>query len=319
MRYDNELVLSAIEQTYTALGAALNGDPRIFAVEVGFVGYDGQWLHGIETTPNWRCPLPSPASASRIIKAAATAFSRTFVLMNRPWNAPDFPYQNYPTLGVADATFATGFPYLEYLEKVGLGERWKAAPVFATIEETLTSCWFSADPKTLCAERGVSSNVSLYADEVASRHVVGVVSPFLYDIHRDDNATQARIETAFLSTGGSFLHIDHISISTLTQFLSICAVVENIGSAPFYAPVHSPLKLTVRVGTGVYELKSSGAEIAGLMPNEKRIFVADTIPFFQVTDECLEFGRICTDAGQKYGPFFFENFFIPFLEERTIL
>ena len=304
LNYNEEPILTAIEATAAALGAALNGDKRLFAVEVGFVGYFGHWLHGLERSPNWRCPLPNAASAERIIKAMAVAFSKSFVLMPRPWNAPSFPYAKYPQMGIADTSFVTGFPYEESLNKVGLADRWRTAPVVAHMYKPLQECWFAANSTQACDSMGVSTQQihTSYETGLKQRHPVAVVANDIYEKYRQDNATQQRLQAAFMQTG-AILHMQSVTLQRLPHTLAVCAVVSNIGSAPVYAPPLNPINLQLSLHASKFTLRSTNTSVSdpgitGIMPGETRV-MSVMVPFLDDTDECTSVS-VCAAAGQLY-------------------
>ena len=258
--YEHARILDAIADTAAALGARYNGDARLFAVEVGFVGYGGRWTHG---TPG-RCPLPSKYAASRIVSAVAAAFSRTWVLMPRPWTAASarhLRYADHPNVGFLDPDFAgdgaLGFPAA--MRAAGLADAWRSRPVVALLSPSLHACWFAADPQAACEARGVTANVQPFGDALAERRPTLVHHGNLWGSSvaaeaaaaaaaaedglpaEQESARRARLAAAFKSVGAA-LHLRRVTLRLGADgTLAACAEVRNVGLTPFYPPPVRPV------------------------------------------------------------------------------
>eukprot|EP00754_Rhynchopus_humris_P041787 Rhum_TRINITY_DN25325_c0_g1::Rhum_TRINITY_DN25325_c0_g1_i1::g.181857::m.181857 len=293
--YEHARILDAIADTAAALGARYNGDARLFAVEVGFVGYGGRWAHG---APD-RCPLPSKYAASRIVSSVAAAFSRTWVLMPRPWTAASarhLRYADHPNVGFLDTDFAgDGARFPAAMREAGLGDAWRTRPVVALLSRPLHACWFAADPRAACEARGVTANVQPFAAALRERRPTLVHHGNLWGSSRvaaeaaaaaaaedgvaveEEGVRRARLAAAYGRVGAA-LHLVRATVQLGADgTLAACAEVRNVGLTPFYPPptrgqtfglelVVSPaLPRTMMVGGGG---GGSGASLRGLQPGE---------------------------------------------------
>ena len=294
--WDVEAILSEVEATAAALGRAFNGDKRLFAVEVGFVGFDASWQHGHSRID--ACPLPSDASAQRIVKAMAEAFKDSFVLMPQPWAVPLFPYEAYPHMGIVDVNCGTS----DMADNIGavpaLVDRWQTAPVFGVMRRWIERCWFSGDNATQeCARFGTGLHVPDYVDAVSQGHASMVQHGALFKWVSRDPADNHRAREAYLHTG-ALVHLAQVTLLVKDAQLHVCALLTNLGTAPFHAPPSMPIALNLVVGTDVYELRSqSGGSIGTLLPNTTAAFASATVPWGEV-DECTGDGAVCASHGQ---------------------
>ena len=302
--YGREEMIAAIEKTAAGLGEVFNGDKRLFATEVGFVGHAGLWQQGVEENPDVTCPLPDQAATRRIITAVATAFKDTFVLMPRPWVAKEFPYANHPNMGLIDPNFYGEHTQLE-LQKLGLEERWKTAPVLARFNEALDKggCWFDGHAAGSC--QSVAKELPPFAEALAAVHPTSLqVNRLFYD-NRDNVPLLEESKTAYMQTGAQ-LHLSGVALETYADTTMICASVTNIGSAPFYAPASAPLTLKAKVGAAGNTVEvapaAAGKTMSMVMPNETAVF-AVTVDFAPATDECAQYASVCTAEGQTYVQF----------------
>ena len=292
--YEHDTVLSSIEATSAVLGTHFNGDARLFAVEVGYVGYYGQWLHGFEAHPELRCPLPSNASASRIVSAVVSAFPASFVLMPRPWNAPEFNFAAYPNIGIITPEFPSSF-FLSQLSAMDLSERWKRAPFVAFLTVELQECWFDEFPVDSCAALGVATEVQSYASAVAAAHPSMVHRGALYMTHAGSTEAALRIKQRYLATG-ALLHVASVTQQLGATSYAICVTIDNIGSAPFHTPPGMALELVVEVA-GVRVVLQGGGGVA-VLPGGRGVFSGE-VGAGVLGDECGRYGGRCGE-GQRY-------------------
>eukprot|EP01061_Rhynchopus_euleeides_P004497 TRINITY_DN13746_c0_g1_i3.p2 TRINITY_DN13746_c0_g1~~TRINITY_DN13746_c0_g1_i3.p2 ORF type:complete len:514 (+),score=57.87 TRINITY_DN13746_c0_g1_i3:152-1543(+) len=294
--YNNAGLLSNIELISAALGARFNNDKRLHAVEIGFVGYNGQWEHGFFSSP---VCLPSPEASARIVNSIVGAFPNTFVVMPSPWNARGYDYSRVPALGYLDSTFGAHFnAKAEKLAAIGLGDRWKTAPFMAAIRPELEYCWFAnPDPAPACASAGLSKNISTFVEAVKMSHVSLVEHGDLFKTHSQSQGALDILRDSFLQTGAVF-HITSVAIQTANERLSLCAMVTNLGSAPYYSLPGKPLTLDAEFHYLKQPMKGA-TQMSGLLPGETQSFSVD-YPFATVTDECIEKKTVCEAAGQTY-------------------
>ena len=289
--WEHEGLLLAVEGTINAM-RVLNGDSRVLAFEVGFVGYDGQWEH----SKDMDCPLPGPHSANRIIHAALAAWPDSFVLMPNPWEAPTFPYAEYPRLGLVDPNFGNTH-WLPKVAALGLQDRWKTAPVLAMLRDVVERCWFTSDNGALaCRNRGVRSDLPQYADAVNEAHVAVVGHEKIFKNTAGKSLIWARIKNGYKRTG-AYLHLTEVSTRVKAEKLSVCVRIKNVGSSPFYSPPGKPLRPVVTINGMAHELLNDAKPLSMLYPGETVPYSAAPIDWPKSVDECAG-NTVCSAADQ---------------------
>ena len=292
--WDGEELLVEVEATAAALGAAFNGDTRLFATEVGFVGYDAGWMHGHNALE--ACPLPSAASTTRIVTAMAKAFSESWVLMPRPWAVAEVDYASHPNLGVVDTALGSG-EAARGLPEVGLEERWRTAPVLGLVQPAVERCAYVPGNATdACAAAGVGVAVPSVAAAAAASGATLVQHVDLFAGKADADAA-----AAVHMRVGAVLHLASLSlhVSKADGVLRACAVVSNIGTAPFHAPPTHPLTLRLALAGGPsVELANTETPVPQLMPGDTAVYTAAPVPWGD-QDECTTRGTVCAAATQS--------------------
>ncbi|MCO5972887.1 DUF4832 domain-containing protein [Actinoallomurus soli] len=86
--YDNPFLLSSLQDFIAKFGAKYDGDPRIGFIQLGLIGYWGEWhtwpQNGTGGYPNF---MPTDANAALIVKAYANAFHKTKIEVRYPTSA----------------------------------------------------------------------------------------------------------------------------------------------------------------------------------------------------------------------------------------
>ncbi|MCA9493509.1 MAG: DUF4832 domain-containing protein [Myxococcales bacterium] len=155
--YDDERYLTAMESFVAALGAALDGHPRLAFVDIGMVGQAGEWhVSGAEKKGGH---LPSRPSWERVIDAHLVAFPTTpLVMLLGDVNDGGEPVRYAVELGTgwrADCLGDNGKGwnhmddfYLQRVEEAGLQDAWQTGPVlWETCGDFPSWKLFGADPE----------------------------------------------------------------------------------------------------------------------------------------------------------------------------
>ena len=143
--YNDSKLLQALDNFIAALGAKYDGDPRIGFIEVGLVGFWGEWH---TTGSDW---MPTVENQNRILTSYDMAFNKTKILVRYPMaKSPymDIGYHDdsfaYQTIGTTDDSF------LSLLKAAGMENNWKMAPVGGEMRsEIQVSMWKYTPPKGL--------------------------------------------------------------------------------------------------------------------------------------------------------------------------
>ena len=162
--YDNPLLVAGLERLIAALGERYDRDPRVAFIEVGLLGYWGEW----HTWPNDRLK-PSVATERRVIDAYHKAFP-TVGLMAR--SARDYAGRQ-DWLGFHDDLFpedtdnGQDWSFLASIRRSGRAENWRRAPIGGEMVPGAAQKWVG-DPQTrTLIERGHFSWVGPYCPAMA--------------------------------------------------------------------------------------------------------------------------------------------------------
>jgi hypothetical protein len=119
--YDDPRLRTAMVSFIRALGRRYDGDPRIGFLEVGLIGFWGEW----HTFPHdeW---IASLTTMDRVLQAYTSAFHRTKLLVRRPID----PINIYP-VGYHDDSFAydtvanRNGNFMDDLDQLNLQDIWR--------------------------------------------------------------------------------------------------------------------------------------------------------------------------------------------------
>jgi len=169
--YDDPNLVTALEAFIAEMGHRYDGDPRIGFIELGLVGFWGEWhtwpmdgyrqeTNVYKAVPdpkeeNW---MPSDTTQERIIKAYDDAFNKTRLLMRYPMLPPNGQQsgpgrrQNYGSvnynIGYHDDSFAyttlfgEDWYFMGKMEWSGAIDKWKTEPIGGELRpEIQLSVW----------------------------------------------------------------------------------------------------------------------------------------------------------------------------------
>jgi len=275
--YENPALRAALVRFITALGQRYDGDARIGFLQIGLLGFWGEWHtyphNGHGSKPDWFTPLPVQRE---ILTAFDGAFNSTPLLAREP--KADFFKEH--AIGYHDDSFAYStlappdWNFSGKLARFGESDRWRTQPIGGEIR-----------PEN---QPGMWENPSTVPEGQAFDRCVGVLHPswmLAYGAFDRNLSPAARRLAArqSLSLGYEF----HVTTATLTstrtdQPVTITATLRNSGVAPFY---HNwPLELAVRDTSGktVHTVRTDWS-INGLLPGEAdrqwtHTFTAGTLP-----------------------------------------
>jgi len=124
--YDDPRLIRALERLIAALGRRYDGSPRVAFVEMGMLGFWGEW----HTYPHSEL-FASQRTQQRILDAARRAFRRTLVMTRYP----DAYAGSAPRLGYFDDSFPfdtdgpEAWRFLARMRRTGRTEVWMHAPI----------------------------------------------------------------------------------------------------------------------------------------------------------------------------------------------
>jgi len=249
--YDDPLLVDAMLGLIAALGAQYDGDPRIGVVQVGLLGFWGEW-HTYPHT-DW---FPSVATQTAILESFDTAFQTTLLQVRRPAaNSLDL------RMGFHDDSFAystmgdIGWFFLPSLIAAGGGERWKEVMIGGELRPELQSLCFQDD-----------YTLDIYAQDVATCIEATHASYLLnykafneegkgYEGTERERAEQAALQMGYqLELQSASLNLWGLDAGTVEAEVTI--ELAQTGVAPFYYPLNASLHADGELATNAEDLKT---------------------------------------------------------------
>ena len=259
--YTDGHLRAALVHFITALGKRYDGDPRIGFLQLGLLGFWGEW-HTFPHAGGAKSDWSPPADVQeQILAAFDEAFNRTLLLAREP--KADF-FRKYP-LGYHDDSFAyqtltpPGWHYQGKLARHGETERWRSQPIGGEIRpEIQPGMW--KDPSIVPAGQE-------YARCVAALHPSWMLAHGAF-VHQLDPPSLARAVEQSRQLGYEFfVPRAEITATVADEPVIVRASLRNTGVAPFY--YDWPLELTVIGATGlsVHHVRPKW-NLTGLIPGE---------------------------------------------------
>lgn len=256
--YDHPELLSAMVGLIEALGARYDGDRRIGFIQVGLIGFWGEW----HTYPysEW---FPSEATQESVLNAYDTSFKTTQLQIRRPAaNSVSL------RMGFHDDSFAystigdESWFFLPGLESAGADQRWQEVAIGGELRPELQETAFSdrytegdyAQDPLACIEQTHASYLLNY--RAFSGNNIGYEGDQLL-----------RAEEAALAMGYTFEVREATMEATVHNSgeadVSLKVLVAQTGIAPFYYPL-SVEAVSLRFDHSA----SSATSLQGLLPGQ---------------------------------------------------
>ncbi len=263
--YDEPDLVEAMVGLIEAMGARYDGDPRLGAVQVGLLGFWGEW-HTYPHT-DW---FPSEATQEAVLSAYDAAFSTTQIQVRRAAvNSVDLRMGfhddsfAYSTIGEVDWFFVPG------LEAAGAEDRWQQVMIGGEVRPELQSTVFAAD-------YGLGTYAQDMRECIDATHASYLLNYHAFNGdgtgYLDDDRTRA--EEAALSMGYQFeVHSADITVSGLADGIvqaTMSIEVMQTGVAPFYYPVFLSAASDALPAPAV-----STEDLSTLLPEERRVISLD--------------------------------------------
>lgn len=220
--YDDPRMIEAMERLIAALGERYNEDPRIAFIQIGLLGFWGEW----HTYP--RSDLsPSPETERRVIDAYRKAFPNKSLMVRyaRGHAAKQDWIGFHDDMFPEDTDNGEDWSFLAGLRRENRDENWKVAVVGGEMVPGAATKWLGQDYKT-----------TLAMIEESHFSWMGPYCPALTDSHR--NLFERRCHEMVRKMGYEFqiTQVRHPKTATANRSFQISLSGENSGVAPFYYP-----------------------------------------------------------------------------------
>jgi len=236
--YADPELQAAILTFIDALGARYDGDPRLAVVQLGLLGFWGEW----HTWPHseW---FADPLFQDEVLGAYDAAFSTTLLQVRYGSEASVGRRVGYHDDSFAYSTIGDiDWFFLPQLEAVGAQDRWHEVPVGGELRPELQGVIFESDYATGTYQQDFDACVEATHASFLLDHGAFGFQP--------DSATEAEATRVAARSLGYALHLAEARLDTDTLVL----VIENLGVAPFYLPLR------------VQVVAASGAAVEAALP-----------------------------------------------------
>lgn len=220
--YDDPRMVEGMERLIAALGKRYNADPRIAFVQLGLLGFWGEW----HTFPRPKL-YASPDTERRIVDAYRKAFPAKSLMVRYARGHPG--QQDW--IGFHDDMFpedtdnGKDWSFLAAVRKAKRTENWKVAVVGGEMVPGQAARWLGEDFETTLAmlERSHFTWVGPYCPALVRSH---------------DEQFRKRSERLIRKMGYEFRieEVSHPAASKAKQPVRIALTGKNLGVAPFYYP-----------------------------------------------------------------------------------
>lgn len=231
--YEDPALLEALESFIAALGARYDGDPRIGFIQLGLLGFWGEWHtyphDGWGTPENW---FASPQTQQRVLQAYVGAFTGTKLQTRYPDEA-----NKGLNVGYHDDSFAVGtlpgpgWHFMDKITQAGASEKWLTQPVGGELRPEIQHCIFNTPLNCPVIEDSANTD---FAGSAQATHASWLLNQHAFNPGYTGqsliNATAASqaLGYRFQATGFGVSRKNAQGDSALSM------TVRNTGVAPFY-------------------------------------------------------------------------------------
>ncbi|GAA2904421.1 hypothetical protein GCM10010517_70490 [Streptosporangium fragile] len=225
--YDDPNLAAALDRFIAALGHRYDGDPRVGFVQLGLLGFWGEWHtwphNGDAGTENW---FASQARQLRVLNAYDEAFDETRLMVRYPSadnKALDMGYHDdsfaYSTLP------GPGWHFMDLMQQAGTTDKWKSATVAGELRPELQGCIFNTPMD--CAGDGDKD----FPASVTQTHASWLLNHYAFS----PGYTGAAYDKALAGAKslGYQLRVTAVKTGHRRHSLDLALRIQNDGVAPF--------------------------------------------------------------------------------------
>jgi Domain of unknown function (DUF4832) len=268
--YENPLLDQAMTNFIAALGARYDGDPRIGFIELGLLGFWGEW-HTYPVTNLFA----SVQVQEEVIVAYTNAFHKTKLLVRYPTVLGGLNPNTLP-LGYHDDSFAydtiapPSYNFLGLMATVFETNKWRTQPIGGEVYPDVQSCMWD---QLTCVPDGQE-----FSNCVAAAHASWMLNQYVFD--PGFSGTQQALALAGAHQMGYELYVSNAIVVDPSGAgpLTVTVVILNTGVAPFY--YDWPVQLAVLNGSNeVVKVWTTPWKLSSLFPGTNTILTyAQTNP-----------------------------------------
>jgi hypothetical protein len=239
--YDDPKLVEGMEKFIASFGAKYDGDSRIGFIQMGLLGYWGEW----HTYPHedW---FASSATQQRVLTAYTKAFTKTKLQVRYPDGANSSLAVGYHDDSFGTQTLAgTGWHFMDRVQQAGIANKWLTQPIGGELRPEVQNCIFEAP--MVCPVVS-STDKTDFAGSVKASHASWLLNNYAFETgYTGQELTNAK--AAAQSMGYKFQATSFSLTPTADPVKNTLSVnVKNTGVAPFY--YDWPVKIVAVDSTG---------------------------------------------------------------------
>jgi len=249
--YDDPRMVKLMVELIRELGRRYDGDPRVAFIQVGLLGFWGEW----HTYPHneW-------FASEETQRAVLEAYDRSFNVTRLQVRYPSRVTRDY-NVGFHDDSFAyatlgeVDWYFYNQLRRAGLTDRWKTEPIGGEVRPEIQADVFRR-----------ADLFEHFMQCIEATHASYLLMDRLFS-HPYTSAELRRAAEASQRMGYTFA-VCYASVEPLPgDSASVHVMVKNFGVAPFYYDWPVEFGIVTASGEAVYA-EVSGNTVAGILPNE---------------------------------------------------
>jgi len=239
---------TALDQFISAFGARYDGDSAIAFIELGLLGFWGEWhtypYNGVSEPENW---FASPAEQDRVLTGYLAAFHKTKLLVRYPSpcdgcsvagtdNAADAVGYHDDSFALETDAGGTGFHFMDLMAQAGATNKWQSQPIGGELAPALQACIFGEPYNCPAIESGSDNRIhgaNDIAESISQTHVSWLLDQAAFDPGYSGEAL-SRAQQASQTMGYVFTVTRAAAQWNDGQGLLIGAAIQDNGVAPFY-------------------------------------------------------------------------------------
>ncbi|MGA4992346.1 hypothetical protein [Nonomuraea bangladeshensis] len=259
--YDDPNLAAALDRFIAALGRRYDGDPRIGFVQLGLLGFWGEWHtwphNGDPGTENW---FASQAEQLRVLNAYDDAFDRTRLMVRYP-GADNKAHD----LGYHDDSFAystlpgPGWHFMDLMRQAGTTDKWRTNPNGGELRPELQGCLFNTPMD--CPGDGDKD----FGASVAQTHATWLLNHHAFSPGYTGAAYDQALKGA--KSLGYELRVTAVRTGQRGRGLDLAVRISNDGVAPF--PYDWPVQVAAAGRDGrIARTWTTSWKLTRVMPGE---------------------------------------------------
>jgi hypothetical protein len=274
--YADTNLQQALTNFIAALGARYDGDPRIGFVELGLLGFWGEW----HTYPLTNL-FASVAVQQEVLTAYNNAFSKTKLLVRWPsgTNPTALPIGYHDDSFASDTIDPPSYQFLGLLKAAGETNKWRTQPIGGEVYPPIQPCMWAAGESN-CVPAGQE-----FTNCVRLTHASWMLNQGLFD--PGFSGAQEDLALTGAHQMGYEIYVTNAAIINAYAAGPLCVTVQllNTGVAPFY--YDWPVQLGALNSTnGLAQTWNTTWRLSSLLPAS-----TNTVWSFTVTNHGLNPGQ----------------------------